>query len=137
MQPHRWVSKRIDSAADVQAGVDAFARQPNGGLVMAADAGTGQRALVIDLAARYRLPAIYPTRGAVDEGGLAFYGIDFQDQYRGAATYVDRILRGAKPADLPIQAPTKFELVINLKTANALGLTIPPQLLARADEVIE
>jgi putative tryptophan/tyrosine transport system substrate-binding protein len=128
---------RIDSAADVQAGVDAFARQPNGGLVMAADAGTSQRALVIDLAARYRLPAIYPNRGSVDEGGLAFYGIDFQDQYRGAATYVDRILRGAKPADLPIQAPTKFELVINLKTANALGLEISPQLLARADEVIE
>jgi putative tryptophan/tyrosine transport system substrate-binding protein len=125
----------IDSAADVQAGIAAFARQPNGGLVMAADAGLGQRALVIDLAARHQLPAIYPTRWAVDEGGLAFYGIDFQDQYRGAATYVDRILRGAKPADLPIQAPTKFELVINLKTAKALGLEVPPALLVRAEHL--
>ena len=104
---------------------------------MAADASNAQRALVIDLATRHQLPAIYPFRNIVAEGGLAFYGIDFLDLPRGAATYVDRILRGARPADLPIQAPTKFQFVINLKTAKALGLTVPPTLLARADEVIE
>jgi putative tryptophan/tyrosine transport system substrate-binding protein len=95
------------------------------------------RASIIILAARYRLPAIYPFRYFAIEGGLMSYGIDQIDQWRGAATYVDRILKGEKPADLPVQAPTKFELVINLKTAKALGLEVPAKLLALADEVIE
>ena len=100
---------RSDGPADVQAGIEAFAVEPNGGLLMAADPSRFYRGTVIAQAGR-QLPAVYPYRGIVDEGGLVFYGIDFNEQYRGAATYVDRILRGAKPADLPIQAPTKFEL---------------------------
>ena len=100
---------------------------------MAAEvASVVNRALIVELAARHSPPAVYPFREIVDEGGLAFYGISFLDLFRGAATYVDRIFRGARPADLPIQAPTKFELVINHKTAKALRLTVPPSLLARA-----
>jgi putative tryptophan/tyrosine transport system substrate-binding protein len=95
------------------------------------------RKLIMELAARHRLPAIYPFRYFAAEGALVSYGVDRDDSYRRVAAYVDRILRGAKPADLPVEAPTKFELVINLKTAKALGLEIPPSLLARADEVIE
>ncbi len=128
---------RVDGPGDVEAGIEKFATKPNGGLIMAADGSRGIRGLIIDLAARHRLPAVYPFREIVDEGGLAFYGIDFNDLARGAATYVDRILRGTKPADLPIQAPTKFELKLNLKVANALGLTIPSSMIMRADEVIE
>ena len=128
---------RIGEAADLRAGIDAFALQLNGGLILAADAGLGYRALVIDLAARHKLPALYPIPQAVREGGFAFYGIDFLDLYRGAASYVDRVMRGTKPADLPIQAPTKFRLAINLKTARELRLTIPKSMLAIADEVIE
>jgi putative ABC transport system substrate-binding protein len=127
----------IDGLADLQAGVAAFAAKSNGGLIMAADPARFYRGAVIEQAARYRLPAVYPYRGIVDEGGLAFYGIDFDEQYRGAATYVDRILRGAKPADLPIQAPTKFELEINLKVAKALNLTVPSSMIIRADKVID
>ena len=128
---------RSDGPADVQAGVEAFAVKPNGGLIMAADPSRGYRGTVIEQASLHQLPAVFPYRGIVDEGGLAFYGIDFNEQYRGAATYVDRILRGAKAADLPIQAPTKFELEINLKVAKALGLTIPSSMIMRADEVVE
>ena len=95
------------------------------------------RDLICALAARHRLPAIYPFRRFITSGGLAYYGADTKDMYRKLAEYVDRILKGAKPADLPVQTPTKFELIINLKTAKALGLTVPPQIVARADELIE
>jgi putative ABC transport system substrate-binding protein len=128
---------RAGSPADVQAGIEELSSRPNGGLIMAADAGLGFRSLVIEQAARYKLPAIYPARQIVDEGGLAFYGINFTDLYRGAAIYVDRVLRGTKPSDLPIQAPTNFQLVINRKVAKALDLQIPISLLGRADELVE
>jgi putative ABC transport system substrate-binding protein len=114
-----------------------FARGVNGGLVITAAASAiAQRELIIALAARYRLPAVYSARDYVSCGGLISYAADFTEQYRGAARYVDRILKGAKPADLPVQAPTKYELVINMKAAKTLGLDVPPMLLARADEVI-
>ena len=118
--------------------VATFARASNGGLIVTSGAATTfHRDLIITLAARYKLPAVYWERFFVIGGGLISYGPDRIDQYRGAAGYVDRILKGEKPADLPVQAPTKYELVINLKTAKALGLTVPPSVLARADEVIE
>ena len=124
--------------AEIERAVTAFARRPNGGLILAASALAAiHRDLVVSLAARYKLPAVYITRYFVAGGGLVSYGPDFVDQYRRAAEYVDRILKGEKPADLPVQAPTKYDLVINLKTAKALGLEVPPTLLARADEVIE
>jgi putative tryptophan/tyrosine transport system substrate-binding protein len=128
----------LRDAGEIERMVAAFARQPNGGLVVTTGAGgEAHRELIVKLAARHRLPAIYPYHYWVKGGGLMSYGPDVFDQYRRIATYVDRILRGEKPADLPVQAPTKFELVINLKTAKALGLDVPPILLARADEVIE
>ncbi len=115
-----------------------FAAKPGGGLITLPDSfTTGHRDLIVVLAARYRLPAVYPLRVFAASGGLISDGVDPTDIFRRAASYVDRILKGTNPGDLPLQAPTKFELVINLKTANALGLTVPPMLLARADEVIE
>jgi putative ABC transport system substrate-binding protein len=125
-------------ADEIERAVADFARSSNGGLIVTAS-GLAQvhRNLIITLAARHKLPAVYFERFFVAAGGLIAYGPDFVDQYRRAAGYVDRILRGEKPADLPVQAPTKLQLVINLKTAKALGLTIPPSVLARADEVIE
>jgi putative ABC transport system substrate-binding protein len=125
-------------ATEIERAVAAFARSPNGGLIVTSGAGAQlHRDLIIPLAARHKLPAVYSERFFVAAGGLISYGSDFIDQYRRAAGYVDRILKGEKPADLPVQAPTKYDLVINLKTAKALGLTVPPSLLARADEVIE
>jgi putative ABC transport system substrate-binding protein len=126
-------------AGEIERAVTAFARHPNGGLVATSGGGvaTFHRDQIIALAARHKLPAVYFERIFAAAGGLISYGPDYVDQYRRAAAYVDRILRGEKPADLPVQAPTKYELVINLKTARALGLTVPGTLLARADEVIE
>jgi putative ABC transport system substrate-binding protein len=128
----------VRDAPEIERAVGAFARSGNGGLIVTGSALTGvHRNLIVALAARYKLPAVYTGRLYVTGGGLISYGANFVDQYRRAAGYVDRILKGEKPADLPVQAPTKYELVINLKTAKALGLTVPPMLLTRADEVIE
>jgi putative ABC transport system substrate-binding protein len=125
-------------APEIERAVTTFARSGNGGLIVTAGAlGTVHRRTIIALAARHKLPAVYFDRSFVAAGGLISYGANYIDQYRQAASYVDRILKGEKPADLPVQAPTKYELVINLKTARALGLEVPPTLLATADEVIE
>jgi putative ABC transport system substrate-binding protein len=122
---------------DMERGITAFAHSANGGLIVTSG-GTGfHRNVIIRLAAQLRLPSVYPYRYYANEGGLAAYGPNTIEQYRRAASYVDRILKGEKPADLPVQAPTKYELVINLKTAKALGMNVPSALLARADEVIE
>jgi putative tryptophan/tyrosine transport system substrate-binding protein len=129
----------LRDASEIERAVATFAHSANAGLVMTASPLLGgiHRSLIIELAARAKLPAVYYARQFVVAGGLISYGPDFVDQYRRAASYIDRILKGEKPADLPVQAPTKYELVINLKTAKALGIEVPPQLLARADEVIE
>jgi putative ABC transport system substrate-binding protein len=128
----------IRGAGEIERAVAAFARSANGGLIVTGGAlAQLHRNLIITLAARHKLPAVYFERFFVTVGGLISYGPDLVDQYRRAAGYVDRNLKGEKPADLPVQAPTKYELVINLKTAKALGLELPPAVLARADEVIE
>lgn len=127
-----------ENGADIEGAVASFSHEPNAGLVIAFDAFTtahGEK--IVELAAGYRLPAVYPFSFFAESGGLLSYGMDQKQQFRQAASYVDRILKGAKPADLPVQQPTKFELVINLKTAKAFGLAVPPTLLAQADEVIE
>ena len=128
----------VENATDIERAIASFASAPNGGLVVIPDvAAVVHRDLIIELAARHRLPAVYYSRYWVAAGGLMSYGNDFVDVFRQAAPYVDRILRGDKPADLPVQAATKFETIINLKTAKGLGLTVPPGLLVAADEVLE
>jgi putative ABC transport system substrate-binding protein len=125
-------------AAEIERAVVAFAHSGNGGLIVTASAFANvHRELLITLAARHKLPAVYFARYFVEDGGLISYGTDLTDQFRQAATYADRILRGEKPADMPVQAPTKYDLVINLKTAKALDLTVPAKMVARADAVIE
>jgi putative ABC transport system substrate-binding protein len=126
------------NAPEIERAVGAFSQFPNGGLVVTRIAeAIVHREAIIAAAARHKLPAVYPLRFFASDGGLLAYGPDIVDQHRRAAGYVDRILKGEKPADLPVQAPTKYELVINLKTAKALGIEMPVSLLARADEVIE
>jgi putative ABC transport system substrate-binding protein len=124
--------------ADIERVVASFARsQSDGMIVTSGPLAAVHRKTIIATAARHKLPAVYVSRFTALDGGLISYGPDFVDQFRGAATYVDRILKGEKPADLPVQAPTKYELVVNLKAAKALGLSLPPSLLARANEVVE
>jgi putative ABC transport system substrate-binding protein len=133
-----WAPINLRNADEIERAVTAFAHDPNGGLVViVSSASLTHRDLIVGLAAKHRLPVIYPYRVFVASGGLISYGADINRQYRRAAGYVDRILKGEKPGDLPVQAPTKYELAINLKTAKALGLVVPPTLIARADEVIE
>jgi putative ABC transport system substrate-binding protein len=132
------VPSRVASAADIVHTIETFAATTKSGLVFPADAlTTANKDLIIALAARHRLPAVYANRAFVSAGGLMAYDTDRIDMHRRAASYVDRVLRGAQPADLPVQAPVKYETSINLKTAKALGLTVPPGLLVAADEVIE
>jgi putative ABC transport system substrate-binding protein len=139
--PSRGVELRpvdVRDPGEIESTITRFAQGSNGGLIVTGSAPAGvHRKLIIGLAARHKLPAVYANRFFIAEGGLLSYGTDFIDQHRRAAAYVDRILKGEKPADLPVQAPTKYELAINLKTAKALGIEVPPMLLARADEVIE
>jgi len=128
----------VRDADEIERGLEAFARELGGGVIVPPDIfNTVHRDVIIAVAAKQRLPGIYPYRYYVAAGGLLSYGVDIADQFRSAASYVDRIFKGEKAGELPVQAPTKFELIINLKTAKALGLEIPPMLLARADEVIE
>jgi putative ABC transport system substrate-binding protein len=128
----------VRTAGEIERGVAAFAHQSNGGLIVLSSFLAGiNHHTIIAMAAQYRLPAVYPTRLFVEDGGLISYAPEAIEPYRRAAGYVDRIFKGAKPADLPVQAPTKYELVINAKTAKTLGLIVPPTLLTLADEVIE
>ena len=128
----------VRSPEEIERAIDAFVATPNAGMIVLPSVMTGdQRDLIINLASKHRMPAIYALRAFVSSGGLIYYSSDWADLYRRAASYVDRILKGAKPGDLPVQQPVKFELIINLKTAKALDLTVPPTLLALADEVLE
>ena len=132
------IPAKVRDATEIERAIAAFARTANGGLIVTGSALAAiHRELIITLAARHKLPAVYFERRFVVGGGLISYGANFVDQYRQAAGYVDRVLKGEKPADLPVQAPTKYETILNLKTAKALGLDVPPTVLARADEVIE
>ena len=132
------VATRVETAADIEGAIESFARVPDGGLIVPPDSTTiVYRDLIIELAARFQVPAVYTASYFVAAGGLISYGIDQVDTFRQAASYIDRILRGDKPADLPVQAPTKYETALNLKTAKALRLTVPPALLVAADEVFE
>jgi putative tryptophan/tyrosine transport system substrate-binding protein len=128
----------VRSPSEIEMAIKAFAQEPSGGLVLFPDVSTAaHRKRIIELAAEYRLPTVYGLLFFATDGGLVAYGPDSVEPYRRAATYVDRILKGANPGELPVQAPTKYELIINVKTAKALGLTVPPSLVAQADEVIE
>ena len=132
------IAAPVHDTSELESVVAAQAREPNGGLIVMPDGFLiAHRAEITSLAARYRLPAVYPFRFYTELGGLLSYGVDMTDNFRRAATYVDKILKGAKPSELPVQAPVKFELVINLKVAKALGLDVPLHLQQRADEVIE
>jgi putative ABC transport system substrate-binding protein len=137
--PHRVELSPINAGdlAEMERGIAAIARTPNAGLVVTVGSNAVRRDLVVATAAKHRLPAIYPYRYYASDGGLISYGPDTIEPYMRAAGYVDRIFKGEKPANLPVQAPTRYHLAINLTTAKALGLTVPPSLLARADEVIE
>jgi putative ABC transport system substrate-binding protein len=131
-------SVNIRDEREIERGIAAFGRSSNGGLIVTpSGSALRHRDMIVALAARHKLPAVYFERSYIPAGGLVSYGADFVDLYRKAAGYVDRILKGEKPSDLPVQAPTKLQLAINLKTAKALGLTVPPSLLSRAEEVIE
>jgi putative ABC transport system substrate-binding protein len=132
------ISAPVHDESEIDSVFAAQSREPNSGLIAMPDPFTlANRVKIVSLAARYRLPVVYPYRFFAEVGGLLAYGVDLADNFRRAATYVDRIIKGEKPSELPVQAPVKFELVINLKTAKALGIDVPPTLLARADEVIE
>jgi putative ABC transport system substrate-binding protein len=134
----QFIVSAVGDAAEIDSAFASLARDAGGAMIVMPNAFTAvHRELIVALAAKHRLPATYPFRYFVDIGGLVSYGADQMDLFRRAAVYVDAILRGASPSDLPVQAPTKFELVINLKTAKELGITIPPRLLALTDEVIE
>jgi putative tryptophan/tyrosine transport system substrate-binding protein len=134
----KLTASQVHNDAEIERTISELASRPGGGLIVLPEATTNTHSdFIIAMAARYRLPAIYAYRYQAARGGLISYGIDLADSFRGAATYVNRILRGEKPADLPVQAATKFDLVVNLKTAKALGLTVPTATLLRATEVIE
>jgi putative ABC transport system substrate-binding protein len=136
--PIKLVPSDVETAADIERSIEMVARVPNSGLVLPPDSTTvAHRDLIIALAARHNLPAVYALRLFVAAGGLMSYGTDQNDMFRLAGSYVDRILRGDNPADLPVRAPTRFDTVVNLKTAKVLGLTVPPGLLVAADEVID
>jgi putative ABC transport system substrate-binding protein len=136
--PGRLPLIRVKNPSEIEQDIGGLVSEPDGALIVTPDLTTTlYRGAIINTALRYRVPAMFPFRYVAAEGGLISYGVDIADQYRHAADYVDRILKGAKPRELPVQAPTRFELAINLKTANLLGLTVPPSLLTLADEVVE